>query len=63
MIDVNAVLPQVKKYFPNVPDQDLLNDIKTFAQENPEMSNEEGIQALEEFMQTQQTTQQPSQQG
>lgn len=58
MIDVNAVLPAVKKHFPNVPDQDLLKDIQMFAQEHPELSNEEGIQALEEFMQSQSSTQQ-----
>ena len=50
MIDVNVVLPTVKQYFPEVPDDQLIADIQQFAQLHPELSNEEGLQALEVAM-------------
>jgi hypothetical protein len=51
MIDIRQLFPLVKQAFPHVPDARLLQQMEAFAQQRPNLTNEQAIQALQEAVQ------------
>ncbi len=55
MIDMKTLLPEVSKLLPGIPAQELMAGIQQYAKENPNLNNQEAIQALMAYLQQKQS--------
>ena len=53
MIDMKSLLPEVAKLLPGVPPQELIAGIQQFAQKHPNLNNQQALQALMQYLQSQ----------
>lgn len=51
MINIKQLFPLVKQAFPHIPDARLLQQMTIFAQQRPNMTDAQAIQALQEAVQ------------
>lgn len=53
MIDINTLLPEVQKLLPGVSVQEIIMGIQQFAKMHPNFNNQQALQALMAYLQTQ----------
>jgi hypothetical protein len=53
MIDIKSLLPMVAKLLPGVAPQELIAGIQQFAKTHPNLNNQQALQALMQYLQTQ----------
>jgi hypothetical protein len=53
MIDIKSLLPEVAKLLPGVSPQELIAGIQQFAKSHPNLNNQQALQALMQYLQSQ----------
>ncbi len=53
MIDIKSLLPEVAKMLPGVSPQELVAGIQQFAKAHPNFNNQQALQALMQYLQSQ----------
>jgi hypothetical protein len=53
MIDIKSLLPEVQKLLPGISPQEIIAGIQQFAQAHPNLNNQQALQALMQYLQTQ----------
>ena len=53
MIDIKSLLPEVAKLLPGVSSQEIIAGIQQFAKAHPDLNNQQALQALMQYLQSQ----------
>lgn len=53
MIDPKSLLPEVQKLLPGISPQEIMEGMQQFAQEQPDATNQQAIQALMTYLEQQ----------
>lgn len=53
MLDPKSLLPEVQKLMPGVSPQEIMDGIRQFAQAHPDATNQQALQALMAYLQSQ----------
>lgn len=58
MLDPKALLPEIQKLLPGVDPKEIMDGIAQFAKTHPDANNQQALQALMQYLQTQKGGQQ-----